>query len=277
MINFTQQIKEKRKMDIDLSGKKALVAGSSQGIGKATAIQLAALGADVILLARNEPRLKTVHELLDTSKGQHHAYLVADFDHPEEVRAKVFGYCQLQKMEGFHILVNNTGGPAGGHIFNADVEDFTQAIQKHLICNHLLVQILVPLMRQVHYGRIINVISTSVKEPIEGLGVSNTTRWAVASWAKTMAGELAKYGITVNNVLPGLTRTGRLDSLVEKKALQTGKPIEDIEKEMISTIPTGRFANPEEIASAIAFLASPAASYITGINLTVDGGKTKSL
>lgn len=264
-------------MNLNLLNKKALVAGSSQGIGKATAIELALLGADVTLLARNEPRLQTILEQLDTSQNQQHDYIVADFSNPEEMKDKVVAHCQKLNSNEWHILVNNTGGPKGGNIFEADVDEFKQAFSNHLICNHLLAQILVPKMKNAQYGRIINIISTSVKEPIEGLGVSNTTRWAVASWAKTLAGELAPFNITVNNVLPGYTKTGRLDSIIETRAIKTGKSIEEVEKEFQNMIPARRFGTAAEIANAIAFLASPAASYITGINMTVDGGRTKSL
>ncbi|MCU0443330.1 MAG: SDR family oxidoreductase [Microscillaceae bacterium] len=264
-------------MNLDLTEKRALVCGSTQGIGKAAAIELALLGANVTLMARNEPRLQTVKELLDTSQGQQHDYIVADFTQPEEVKNQVLKYCQQNKINEWHILVNNTGGPAGGSAFEADVEEFKQAYSNHLIVNHLLVQTLVPLMKQAGYGRIINVISTSVKEPIMGLGVSNTTRWAVASWAKTLSVELGGFGITVNNLLPGYTRTARLDTIFTTNAQKSGKTIEQIEQEVLATVPAKRFGTSEEQGAAIAFLASPAAAYINGVNLVVDGGRTKSL
>ncbi len=176
-----------------------------------------------------------------------------------------------------HILVNNTGGPPPGTVIEARPEEFTTAFAQHLICNQILVQAVVPGMQAAGYGRIINIISTSVKQPIAGLGVSNTIRGAVASWAKTLASELAPFGITVNNVLPGMTRTQRLDSLIASKAEKTGKTIEQITQEMIREIPAGRIGMPHEFAAAVAFLASPAASYITGINLPVDGGRTLCL
>lgn len=264
-------------MNLDLSGKKALVCGSTQGIGKAAAIELAALGANITLVARNEPRLKTVQEMLDTSKGQVHDYVIADFAEPESLQNAVLSYCQNHKLSEWHILVNNTGGPPAGAVFDAEIEEFKQAFSNHLICNHLLVRTLAPLMKNAQYGRIINVISTSVKEPIPGLGVSNTTRWAVASWAKTLSVELAPFGITVNNVLPGYTKTARLDTLFQNNALKAGKTVEQIEQDVLSTIPAKRFGTAEEIGSAIAFLATPAAAYINGVNLVVDGGRTKSM
>lgn len=264
-------------MNLDLKGKKAFVCGSTQGIGRAAAIEIALLGADVTLIARNEPRLKTVQEVLDVSQGQSHDYIIADFSEPEQLQERLVSYCQMQKLHEAHILINNTGGPAGGPIYEADIDEFRQAYDKHLICNHLLVQTLVPLMKQAQYGRIVNVISTSVKEPIQGLGVSNTTRWAVASWAKTMSVELAPHQITMNNVLPGFTKTARLDSLIEKSALQTGRSIEEVEKAMIDSVPSKRFGTAEEVGAAIAFLTTPVAAYINGTNMIVDGGRTRSL
>ncbi|CAN5909262.1 SDR family oxidoreductase [soil metagenome] len=262
-------------MDLNLKNKRALVCGSTQGIGKAVALELALLGANVTLVARNEEKLRQVAGELDQSLGQQHDYLVADFAQPEELDRTITAY--VQELEEVHILVNNTGGPPGGPITEARPEEFLRAFNMHLICNHLLVQAVSPLMKKVAYGRIINIISTSVKQPLPGLGVSNTTRGAVASWAKTMAYELGPFGITVNNVLPGATTTGRLLAINEAKAQKTGKTVEEVEKEMRNDIPARRFAKPEEVAAAVAFLATPAAAYINGINVPVDGGRTGSL
>jgi 3-oxoacyl-[acyl-carrier protein] reductase len=173
--------------------------------------------------------------------------------------------------------VNNTGGPAGGLIHEADTSAFLATFNQHLICNHILVQAVLDQMKKAKYGRIINVISTSVKQPLANLGVSNTIRGAVANWSKTLANELGQYNITVNNVLPGATNTVRLKSIIETKAAKTGIPYDTILAEMANESPMRRIAQPEEVANAIAFLASPAASYINGINLPVDGGRTKSL
>jgi 3-oxoacyl-[acyl-carrier protein] reductase len=263
-------------MEISLKGKKAFVCGSTQGIGKAAAIELASLGATVVLLARNEESLKKTIKELNTDVGQKHDYIVTDFSNPSSLKEKVNAYLQ-KNNQPVHILVNNTGGPPGGKAIDARPEDFQSALNSHLMCNHILVQALVEGMKKEKYGRIINIISTSVKQPISGLGVSNTTRWAVASWAKTLAGELGSFGITVNNVLPGATRTQRLQSLNEAQSKATGKSVNDIEAGMLRDIPAGRFAEANEVANAIAFLASPAASYINGINVPVDGGRTKSL
>ena len=261
-------------MNLDLIGKSALVCGSTQGIGKASAIELAKLGANVTLVARDENKLKEVVKELATTKKQKHNYIVADFTKPYELKKKIEEHA---KKNIIHILLNNTGGPAGGPIIEAKTEEFTQAFSNHLICNHILVQAVVGGMKKENYGRIINIISTSVKQPIKGLGVSNTTRWAVASWAKTLAGELASFGITVNNILPGATNTERLKSLQEIRAKKAGVSFSEEQNEWLKEIPAGRFADASEIANAVAFLASPAASYINGINLPVDGGRTGSL
>ncbi len=261
-------------MNLDLKNKNALVCGSTQGIGKAIAVELALLGANVTLLARDESKLKNVSALLDSSKGQKHNYLVADFTKPEELKKKVEDYT---KNNSVHILINNTGGPAGGPIIEAKTEEFTQAFSNHLLCNHILVQAVVAGMKKEKYGRIINIISTSVKQPIKGLGVSNTIRAAVANWSKTLAGELGSFGITVNNILPGATNTERLNTLIEARAKKAGVTSKEESNEWLKEIPAGRFADASEIAAAAAFLASPAASYINGINVPVDGGRTGSL
>ncbi len=262
-------------MDLNLKGKYALLGGSTQGIGKAAAIELALLGANVILLARDEAKLKKTMGELDTSQGQQHDFICADFSDATVLREKVTAYVQQHKP--IHILVNNTGGPPAGTASAAKIDEFIQAFNNHLVCNHILMQAVVPGMKEAKFGRIINVISTSVKQPIPGLGVSNTIRGSVANWSKTIATELAPFGITVNNVLPGAASTGRLQAVMESKASKAGKSVKEIEEEMIAEIPAGRIAAPAEVANAIAFLASPAASYITGINVPVDGGRTACL
>jgi 3-oxoacyl-[acyl-carrier protein] reductase len=258
-------------MNLDLNGKRAMVCGSTQGIGKAAAIELALLGAQVTLVARNEDKLKQVMKEL---KVNSHDYIVADFTNPDELKRKVQAYAAQTKV---HILVNNTGGPPAGLAIDAQPEDFFQAFSNHLICNQHLVQALVPGMKTEGYGRIINVISTSVKIPIRGLGVSNTIRGAVANWSKTLAAELAPFNITVNNVLPGASMTARLDAIIKGKAEKSGKTYEEAKHEMTSEIPAGRISDPHEVAAAIAFLATPAAGYINGVNIPVDGGRTGSL
>jgi 3-oxoacyl-[acyl-carrier protein] reductase len=258
-------------MNLDLKGKTAIVCGSTQGLGYASAVELALLGASVVLFARNEDKLKEAAGTLDRSHDQTHSYLVADFAKPEEVKAAIESYVQA----GNHaeILVNNTGGPAGGAALNATDTEFIQAFNNHLINNHHITQSLVPGMKAAGWGRIINIISTSVKAPLAGLGVSNTIRAAVANWAKTLATELGPFGITVNNVLPGFTATVRADYVISKKAKDTGKTEEDVMAELVKEIPAGRIGQPEEFGAAVAFLCSPAAAYINGINLPVDGGR----
>jgi len=262
-------------MNLDLTGKRAIVCGSTQGIGKASAIELALLGANVTLLARDKVKLKSVlKELPITKPNQLHTSLVADFNSPETLQATIEKYA---KGKTVHILVNNTGGPPAGPAIDARPEEFLRAFSNHLLCNQILVQTLTPGMKKAGYGRIINIISTSVKIPIRGLGVSNTIRGAVANWAKTLSIELAAFGITVNNVLPGSTMTGRLESILKTRAEKSKKSIEEETQEMIAEIPAGRIADSSEVAAAVAFLATPAASYINGINVPVDGGRTGSL
>lgn len=261
-------------LSLDLKGKTALVAGSTQGIGLATARSLASLGARCFLIARNEKALKEAVATLDTAGGQEHGYLVADFSRPEDVKATITGFAATHQV---HILVNNSGGPAAGPVVSATEEAFLSAFNQHLICNHILTTALIPGMKEAGYGRVINIISTSVKIPLKGLGVSNTIRGAVASWAKTMANELASFGITVNNILPGATATGRLESIINNKAGKTGAPKEEVTHEMLEEIPAGRFGQPEEIASVAAFLATPAAAYVNGTSIPVDGGRTGSI
>lgn len=262
-------------MNLNLTGRTALVCGSTQGLGYASAVELALLGANIILLARNEDKLKEVVKTLDTSMKQVHGYLVADFSDSNNVQLAINGF--LQQKQTVHILVNNTGGPAGGTALNAGTDEFIKAFNSHLLCNHILVQALVPGMKTAGFGRIINIISTSVKQPIPGLGVSNTIRAAVANWAKTLATELGPYGITVNNVLPGFTKTVRAEYVIRKKMEDTGKSEEEVMKALVAEIPAGRIGNPEEFGAAVAFLSSPAAAYINGINLPVDGGRLSCL
>jgi len=261
-------------MDLDLKGRRAFVCGSTQGIGKAAAIELALLGANVTLVARNEIKLEQTVRELPASPEQHHDFIVADFSLSEELLEKVLAYVKNTRV---HILVNNTGGPASGPLVGAKAEDFLKAFGSHLINNQQLVQAVMPGMKEAQWGRIINIISTSVKAPLKNMGVSNTIRGAVASWAKTLSLELAPFNITVNNVLPGSTMTARLESLMQEKAARSGKSYDEVKAATASEVPAGRIGEAREVAAAVAFLASPAASYITGINIPVDGGRTSSL
>lgn len=262
-------------MQINLTGKNAMVCGASRGIGLSIAKLLASLGAGITLVARNESNLQQLVKDLDTSAGQIHDYIAADFSKPESLKEKVREQVSLPRI--YHILINNTGGPPAGQALEAELNEYLSAFTNHLLCNQVLVQELVDGMRASGYGRIINIISTSVKAPLKGLGVSNTIRGAVANWAKTLANELGPYGITVNNILPGATETDRLKQIIEGKAMKQQHSIDEVNAEMTAEIPLGRFAKPDEIAYAAAFLASPYASYITGINVPVDGGRTPNL
>ncbi|HNP17977.1 MAG TPA: SDR family oxidoreductase [Fulvivirga sp.] len=262
-------------MNIDLKNKRAIVCGSTEGIGRAIALGLAELGASVTLIARNEEKLKNVKQALSIGSKQNHHYLVADFDKPEELEKVIAAYV-LDNKE-IAILINNSGGPAGGKAIDAGLEEFQTAFNRHLMCNQILVKAVAPSMKAGGYGRIVNIISTSVKAPLPGLGVSNTIRGAVANWAKTLSVELAPFGITVNNVLPGATLTGRLGAIIKNKASKAGVTEQEAKDGMLKEIPAGRFASADEIANAACFLASPAAGYINGINLPVDGGRLSCL
>lgn len=261
-------------MNLDLTGKNAFVGGSSKGIGWASAVELANLGATVTLVARNEVLLSQKVKELPTPNQQKHDFVVMDFANFEETKKQIE---VLATQKVYHILVNNTGGPSGGNILNEPTEKFERIFQQHLSINQLLVQAFFEGMKKANFGRIVNIISISVKQPIVGLGVSNTVRWAVASWAKTLSKEISQFGITVNNVLPGYTLTDRLKEVNQTKAASLGTTNEVVEKEIVKNIPIGRFAIPEEVAAAVAFLCSPAAASINGINIPVDGGLSNTL
>jgi len=261
-------------MNLSLEGKFAVVCGSTQGIGLAIAEELALLGANCTLIARNEEALKAAVHTLDIALRQQHDYLVADFSKPDEVRKVIEMHVAKHTV---HILINNTGGPAAGPVIEATEEAFLNTFNQHLICNHILTKAVVSSMKKEAYGRIINVISTSVKIPLKNLGVSNTIRGAVASWAKSMANELGQYNITVNNVLPGFTATQRLSSLIENIAKRGNTVVDIVEKNMMEEVPMKRFGDASEVAAVAAFLASPAASYVNGTSIPVDGGRTGSI
>jgi 3-oxoacyl-[acyl-carrier protein] reductase len=261
-------------MNLSLEGKFAVVCGSTQGIGLAIAEELALLGANCTLIARNEAALKAAVHNLDIALRQQHNYLLADFSKPEEVRKAIAEHVINNPV---HILINNSGGPAAGPIIEATEEAFLDTFNQHLICNHILTKAVVPSMKKEGYGRIINVISTSVKIPLKNLGVSNTIRGAVASWAKSMANELGQFNITVNNILPGFTSTQRLSTIIEGTAKRGNVVVDIVEKNMKEEVPMKRFGDVSEIAAVAAFLASPAASYVNGASIPVDGGRTGSI
>lgn len=262
-------------MNLDLTNKTALVCGASQGLGFASATELALMGANIIAVSRDENKLQSAIKKLDTSKGQQHGFLAMDLSNPDAVKQTVQSF--LAKGNIIHILINNAGGPPSAPMIDTDAAEIERAFRTHLISSHILAQLVVPGMKEAGFGRIINITSASVKQPINGLGISNLVRAAVANWAKTLANEISSFGITINNVLPGYTNTDRVDYLFSKQAKEQGVDKEDVFKRMASTIPMGRLGEPEEFGAAVAFLCSPAAAYINGINLPVDGGRTGSL
>lgn len=261
-------------MNLSLEGKYAVVCGSTQGIGLAIAEELALLGANCTLIARNGEALKSAVLKLDIALRQQHNFLVADFSRPDEVRTIIESHIAKYPV---HILINNTGGPASGPLTEATEDAFLNTFNQHLVCNHILTKAVIPSMKKEGYGRVINIISTSVKIPLKNLGVSNTIRGAVASWAKTMANELGEFNITVNNVLPGFTNTKRLSALIDAISKKSKVSVEIVSKNMAEEVPMKRFGEASEIASVAAFLASPAASYINGVSIPVDGGRTGSI
>ena len=261
-------------MDLDLTGRHALVCGASEGIGRAAAQELALLGADVTVLSRREGALRAVVAELPRSGAQRHDLLAADVADTDGLRVAVAARVAARPV---HVLVNNTAGPAGGPVHAADDTAFLDTFRRHLLANQALAQAVLPGMRAARWGRIVNVISTSVYEPIPNLGVSNTVRGAVASWAKTLSREVAGDGITVNNVLPGYTETARLVQILADRARAGGQDEDAVAAAMRASVPAGRFARPAEIAAAIAFLCAPAAGYVNGVSLAVDGGRLQSI
>ena len=259
-------------MNIDLSGKMALVCGASSGIGRACATELAAMGASVTLVSRDPARLADALASLPSQTGQSHATLAMDTSDPAAVATKLAAHL-AETGRTYHILINNTGGPPSGPMADATAAQLSAAFNSLLVSAHLITQALLPGMKQAGYGRVINISSTSVKQPIANLGLSNAVRAAVSNWGKTLSQEVAKFGITVNSVLPGYTDTDRLGELFKARSAKTGQSIDSIRAEAIGAIPAGRLGKSEEIAAAVAFLASPAAAYVNGIQLPVDGGR----
>jgi 3-oxoacyl-[acyl-carrier protein] reductase len=261
-------------MEISLKGKTAVICGSTQGIGLAVAEAFADAGADCILVARSENKLRSIVERLPANGDQKHRYFVADFSNPQAVSVIA---ADIAATVNVHILVNNTGGPKPGPITDAVTDEFSRGFEQHVINNQTLSQALLPGMKKNNYGRVINIVSTSVKQPLNNLGVSNTIRAAVAGWAKTWSNEAGQYNVTVNNILPGLTETSRLNSLLDTMSKNSGLSTDEVSSNLKKEIPLRRFGQPHELASLALFLASPLASYITGTSIAVDGGRTATL
>ena len=258
-------------MALPLSNRNALVCGSTQGIGRACAIEFASLGANVILIARNEDGLARVFDELPRPEEQDHGTIRVDFSDWNAVERAVGEHVNAHGP--VHILLNNTGGPAAGPLFDAEPPALIDAFQMHIVCAQVLAQSVATGMRDAGYGRILNVVSTSVQTPIRGLGVSNVIRGAMGNWMRTLAHELGPFGITVNNILPGFTRTARLESIFRGRAGRAGSSVEEIEESAVKTIPAGRLGEPEELAAVAGFLAGPGAAYVNGANIPVDGGR----
>jgi 3-oxoacyl-[acyl-carrier protein] reductase len=258
---------------MSLAGRHALVGGATQGIGLACAVALAEAGASVTVIGRDAAALQKALAELPRPHGakQVHRSLLADYSDWKVVAKAAASHVAAHGP--VHIVVHNTGGPAAGPASAAAPEDFARGFEMHVLTGQAIVQACVPGMRDAKYGRIINITSTSVVTPIRGLGVSNTIRAAVANWSRTLAGELGAFGITSNTVLPGFTKTARLESIFKGRAAKASTTVDAVERDAIATIPAGRFGEAGEIAAAVLFLASPAASYVNGVNLPVDGGR----
>jgi len=261
-------------MEINLKNKTACVFGGSSGIGKAIAIELSKAGANIIIIGRNSLRLSQALGELFKKDGQTHDCIVVDMGRPDDLLNAFKSYPNLKSID---IIINNSGGPPAGPAHLAEADEYIAAFKQHLIAAQTVLQLTVQFMKKNKFGRIINIISTSVKQPIRGLGVSNTIRGAVANWSKTLSFELAPFGITVNNILPGATKTGRLVEIINNKANDSHGSLGGVEMEMKKIIPVGRFAEPKEIAYTALFLSSNYAAYINGVNIPVDGGRTGCL
>jgi 3-oxoacyl-[acyl-carrier protein] reductase len=262
--------------NFSFKNKNIFISGSTNGIGWESAKLFAENGGNLTLFERNKSRLLKRCQELPNNGNQKHNYIVADFGNPENLE-KTINKFVLDKSINYDILINNTGGPPSGTLEKASTEALISAFNQHLISFHKILGCLLEGMKSRETGSIINIISTSVKQPLNGLGVSNTIRGAVANWAKTLANELGPHNITVNNILPGATNTGRLKEIIKNKAQKLNLQESIIEKQMADQVPLKRIAEPIEVANAVVFLASDKASYISGVNLPVDGGRTKSL
>ena len=253
-----------------LNGKNALVCGASKGIGRATSLMLARAGAKVVVCARSSDKLD---DLLEEMYGSGHSKLILDLEDTSTLESKIN---KLIENKNIHILVNNAGGPPGGPLLSNTIDDFDAPFKRHLHAAHTITQILTPIMESEGYGRIVNIISTSVREPIDNIGLSNTLRGAMGSWAKSLSRELSPC-ITINNILPGFTDTDRLGSLAKSISDRTGNSIESVQHKWMDSVPIQRLIDPLETGAAVTWLCLPSSGSVRGISLAVDGGRMRSI
>ncbi|HIE62941.1 MAG: short-chain dehydrogenase [Methanobacteriota archaeon] len=250
-----------------LAGRTALVCGASKGIGRASAMMLARAGARVIACARSA---EVLDELIGELHGSGHETLVLDLEDVEAVREVVLGLGVVD------IVINNAGGPPGGPLLGNNLDEFEGPFARHLHAAHTIAQILAPRMAATGYGRFVNIISTSVREPIDNIGLSNTLRGAMASWSKSLSRELDPC-VTINNIMPGFTDTARLGSLAGSISERTGKTVEEVRETWMNSVPIQRLVDPVETAAAVTFLCLPSSGAIRGVSLAVDGGRMRSI
>ncbi len=262
-------------MDLGLKDKIAIVTASSKGLGKACAIGLAREGTKVVICARNLTELEKAKAEIENNLNNDVLAVQADVTNYDDIKKLVNS--TVEKFGTVHILVTNAGGPPAGYFENFSDEDWNNAFNLNFMSAVRLIREVLPFMKSQRWGRIINITSVTVKQPIDNLILSNSIRMSVLGLSKTLALQLAKYNILINNVAPGYTLTDRVKFVLEQKAKDTGKTIEEVKSELAKDIPLGRLAEPEELANLVVFLASERASYITGVTIPVDGGWIKGI
>tara|TARA_B100001173_G_scaffold150419_1_gene130415 strand:- start:565 stop:1350 length:786 start_codon:yes stop_codon:yes gene_type:complete len=261
-------------MNISLKSKKALVGGSSKGLGNAVAYQLAMSGASVTFVSSNKDRLiKTVDDLRNKT-GINHDYLVVDYNNFEDYKKIIKKYLDTNPID---ILINNTQGPKGGDVMNVSIEDYQKSFDLLFKSVVFTTMLAIENMKKNKWGRIINMASMSVKEPLSYLALSNSIRSAVTTWGKTLSNDLGVYNITVNNILTGYFDTERINQLNLDKAKKLNIDVEEVYNTMKELVPLKRIGDPKEFSYLVTFLASDNAAYINGANIPIDGGLIKSL